>query len=254
MFKLSFHQKLMGLISIHASLVLYAMITNWSWWYLFLAIMISKLFNTIGNEVGLHRYWTHQTFKTKHWKESIMHVFSIPMLYGSTLTYVGVHRAHHAYADTEKDPHIAESWWRMMFYVRRPGWKIENRFIADLMRDPVHKWLHRHYFKINTGILLLSLVILGPVYTGWFLSYMIVYLFIFAGLVNTLGHRPNLGDRPFDTGDRSSNNTFLKWTTWNEGYHNNHHAFTNSYTHAVKPGEFDFPAYFIKYFFMEKDE
>lgn len=219
---------------------------------LFAAWILAKLFNAIGNEIALHRLWTHKSFKTTKFKELLLHCFSMPLLYGSSITYAGVHRQHHAYSDTERDPHITRPWWKVVFYVRNEKYSIETRLVSDLIKDPYHKFFHKNYFKLNVLLLILLLLVFGIEITGYFLSFNIIYNFIAAGLVNVLGHRPEYGTRPYDTNDNSSNNTFLKWLTWNEGYHNNHHHKPGSYTYALNPGEFDFPALLIEKFFMIK--
>ena len=252
MIKLTFHHKLMLLLGIHFTILLFTLITNFSFPMLVLGLVIAKIFNAVGNEVALHRLWCHKSYKTARWKEYILHVFATPLLYGTSITYTGVHRQHHAYADTDKDPHITRPWWKVTFYVRNEKYAIENKFVSDLVKDPVHRWMHKNYFKINTALLVLSLVTLGLTLTGWLLSYMVIHNFIAAGLVNVLGHRPEYGTRPFNTDDNSSNNTFLKWFTWNEGYHNQHHANAGSYSYVIEKGQFDFPALIIEKLFIKK--
>ena len=244
----------MSLLFLHFIIVAYTMINHFDIKMLILGLVLGKIFNAVGNEIGLHRLWCHKTFQTQKWKEIILHMFATPLLYGTSITYAGVHRQHHAYSDTEKDPHITQPWWKVVFYVRNEKYAIENKFVSDLIKNPWHKFMHKHYFKINTLILVLFIVLLGIELTGWLLSYMIIHNFIAAGLVNVLGHRPEFGTRPFNTNDKSTNNTFLKWFTWNEGYHNHHHANPGSYTYVVKKGQFDFPAILIERFFMVKNK
>jgi len=250
MIKLTFHHKLMLLLSVHFVILVYTLINDFSLSMLFLGLVIAKIFNAVGNEIALHRLWCHKSFKTSRWKEYVLHVFSTPLLYGTSITYAGVHRQHHAYADTDKDPHITRPWWKVVFYVRNEKYAIENKFVSDIIKDPVHRWMHKNYWKVNTALLILSLLTLGITITGWLLSYMVIHNFIAAGLVNVLGHRPEYGSRPFATNDQSANNTFLKWLTWNEGYHNNHHSKPGSYTYVTTKGQFDFPAILIEKFFM----
>lgn len=248
---ITFHTKLMSMLAIHAVLVLYAMFTEWNWWYLLAAFLTSKMFNALGNEIALHRLWCHKAFTTSRWKEFILHFFATPLLYGSSVTYAGIHRQHHAYSDTPKDPHITRPWWKVVFYVRNKEYEIENRFVSDVIRDPWHRWTHRHYFKLNLALLVAMLVMFGPFYTGWSLSFIVVYNFIAAGLVNVIGHRPEYGTRTFDTDDQSSNNKFLQWLTWNEGLHNHHHHNAGAYRFTVNKGDFDFPAFLIEKLFMK---
>jgi fatty-acid desaturase len=253
MSKITFNQKLLIFVLIHFIITVYVLINHFSLLLILCAWVNAKLFNAIGNEIALHRLWCHRSFKTTKYKEYFLHLFSIPLLYGSSITYAGVHRQHHAYSDTEKDPHITRPWWKVVFYVRNEKYKIDTKFVSDLIRDPIHKFLHRHYFKINFLLLVILILLFGIKFAGYFLSFNVIYNFIAAGLVNVLGHRPEFGKRNYDTNDLSSNNSFLKWLTWNEGYHNNHHFKPASYTYALNPGEFDFPGLIIKKFFIIKE-
>lgn len=248
---ITFHTKLMLMLAIHTALVLYAMVSYWSWWYLLFAYIAAKMFNAIGNEVALHRLWCHKSFTTARWKEFVLHFFATPLLYGSSVTYAGIHRQHHAYSDTPRDPHITRPWWKVFFYVRNKEYEIENRFVSDVVRDPWHRWTHRHYFTLNVALLIAVLVLFGPLYTGWSLSFIVVYNFIAAGLVNVFGHRPEYGTRTFDTDDRSSNNFLLQLLTWNEGLHNHHHHNAGAYRYTVNKWDWDFPAFLIEKFFMK---
>jgi stearoyl-CoA desaturase (delta-9 desaturase) len=250
--KLTFHDKLMLSLFIHLCITSYVLFAYWSWGYLLIGWIIAKLFNAIGNEVALHRLWCHKSYQTTKFKEIILHCFSVPLLYGSSITYSGIHRQHHAFSDTDKDPHITRPWWKVVFYVRNNKYSIETKLVSDLIKKPIHKWIHRHYFTLNWCLLFAMILIFGFEITGYFLSFNVVYNFIAAGLVNVLGHRPEYGSRPFDTRDNSSNNTFLKWLTWNEGYHNNHHHNPGSYTFVMEKGQFDFPALLIEKFFIKK--
>lgn len=249
---LTFHQKLMGMLAIHLGLLIYAMTMQFSWWYLLIAWLIAKLFNAVGNAIALHRLWCHKSFTTERWKEYILHAFAIPLLYGSSVTYAGIHRQHHAYSDTDKDPHITRPWWKVFFYVRNPNYAIEHRFISDIIKDPIHRWVHKNYFLLNTLLLIGFLIVFGPIFTGWFLCFISIYNFIAAGLLNVFGHRPEFGTRRFNTKDQSSNNFWLQLLTWNEGLHNNHHANSASYTYRTEPGDVDVPAWIIEKFLMKK--
>lgn len=252
MLNFTFHQKLLSFLFLHLVICIVAISSNFSWLMLFSAWVIAKLFNAIGNEIALHRLWCHKSFTTDKWKEILLHFFSVPLLYGSSITYAGIHRQHHAYSDTEKDPHITRPWWKVVFYVRNKDYKIETKFVSDLIKIGHHKFVHKNYFKLNFMLLITCILLFGLEFTGYFLSFNVIYNFIAAGLVNVLGHRPEYGVRLYETKDSSSNNAFLKWLTWNEGYHNNHHHNPGSYTYALNPGEFDFPGLIIEKLFRKK--
>lgn len=248
---MSWHQKLMVMLAIHFSIFMFAIITEFSWWYLLFGYVFSKVFNILGFEIGLHRLWSHKSFTTKPWKEYLLHVFAFPLLYGSSIVFSGVHRQHHAYSDTKKDPHIVTPRWKSIFYIREKGFKIESKFVSDLIHSPTHKWIHRHYFPLNVLLLVLFLALFGPVITGWFLSFMVIYNFVSAALFNILTHVPELGTRTFDTKDNSTNNWFVQLITWSEGLHNHHHYDSKKWDFRVNKGDIDIPALFIKYLFKD---
>ena len=248
---LTFHQKLMTLLFVHFLLYVWAIIFHWDWQIFLTMFIVHKVWHLLGNEAGLHRLWAHKSFETSRWKEFILHIFATPLLYGTTVTYAGVHRQHHAYSDTEKDPHITRPWWKVAFYVRNKDYDIESKFVKDLVRDPLHRWFHKHYFKINTLLLLIFLAILGPVWTGWILSYIIIHSFIAAATLNVLGHRPEYGKRTFNTADQCSNNWLVQIFSLNEGLHNHHHANPSSWTFMIKKTNLDIGAWIIYLFFMD---
>lgn len=253
---MKFHTKLMSLLALHTILYVYSVVFHWDWKIFLTMFLVHKVWHLIGNEAGLHRLWAHKSYETTRWKEIVLHIFSIPLLYGTSITYAGVHRQHHAYSDTERDPHVTRPWWKVAFYVRNKEYEVESRFVKDLIRDPWHKWTHKHYFTINTILLVLSLIILGPLWTGWILSYIVVHSFIAAAVLNVVGHRPEyrLSSRPFNTEDKSANNWIVQIFSLNEGLHNHHHANPGSWTFMTKKTNLDVGAWIIYLFFMDKEQ
>lgn len=255
-FKISFHTKLMSMLALHFVLYVWAVFFNWDTIAFFTVWTIHKIWHLVGNEAGLHRLWSHRSYTTSRWKEFILHLFATPLLYGTSITYAGIHRQHHAYSDTEKDPHITRPWWKVAFYVRNKDYEIESKFVKDLVRDPMHRWFHKHYFKLNLGLLILMLLIVGPLWTGKVLSFVVIHSFIGAAVLNVLGHRPNnpLSSRTFNTPDSSSNNWIVQVLSLNEGLHNHHHHKPSEWSFMTKKTNLDVGAWIIYLFFMTKEE
>lgn len=247
---MTFNQKLIGMILIHICITIYAFVVKFDVYLFLLGLFLAKFFNLLGHEIGMHRLWSHNSFKTTKFKEYILHFFYLPMMYGSTIVYAGVHRDHHAHTDTDKDPHLKSNLDRL-FYKRRSDYKLSVKSVQDLIKNPIHKFLHKHYFTINIAILVVGLIVLGPVYLGYTLSFIISYGWFGGLMVNSAGHNPKFGYRNFDTNDNSVN-SYLNFLMPGTGLHNNHHAFPGKYNFAMREGEFDFPALLIEKCFMEK--
>ena len=58
-----------------------------------------------GTNIFYHRYWSHRQFTTYPLIEKFFSVAGLMSLSGGPIGYVLMHRLHHAYSDTDKDPH-----------------------------------------------------------------------------------------------------------------------------------------------------
>ena len=87
--------------------VVYAVYTQQ--YYLFAIAAISWLIiGPISSVITLHRLLTHRSFKTYPWLETILSYISVISTVGPTMSWVALHRQHHAQSDREGDPH--SSW------------------------------------------------------------------------------------------------------------------------------------------------
>lgn len=162
---------------------------------------------TIGITFGYHRYFCHKEFQAGPILECIMLYCGLLCGGRSALTWVGVHRMHHAYSDTEKDPHspIYKPWYDIIF----SRWKVKHiprRFIKDIMDNPRVMFFHQH----RKGIYFGSMIATGfiPV------LYLTIMSYIGFGLLNYYGHN--------NTGP--VNRFWLNLIAPFEGNHKDHHA------------------------------
>jgi stearoyl-CoA desaturase (Delta-9 desaturase) len=157
--------------------------------------------------------------------------------------WVAVHRKHHAFADTERDPHspIVLGYARVQLgnavlyrKVARDAATV-SRYARDI---PVDRWdkllFDRAYLGLGLGV-----AILVPL-LGWELALVAAgvhaaYYLLASGAINAVGHR--WGQRPF--GNNATNNQWLAWVVVGEGLHNNHHALPTSSRFSVAPGQVD---------------
>ena len=166
----------------------------------------------IGITFGYHRYFAHCDYKVTPIAEVFLLFCGLLCGGRSALSWAGVHRMHHAYADTEKDPHSPKylAWWKVIFSV---WWikKIPRKFVKDLNRNPRVMFFHR-YGLIILIVSYVTLYFINPNIILYLLAALILPWF-FYGALNYLGHNDN---GPIN---RWWINIFAPF----EGNHENHH-------------------------------
>lgn len=218
----------------------------------------------IGSSAGMHRYFAHKSFKTgkiRHWFIAIASTLSTQ---GSIAWWVDMHRIHHAYTDTEKDPisPVAIGAWRSFFCLqdRDEIKRIRPRAVVKELRDPAVKFCHDWYWFI-IAIYCAILYVFG----GWTYILNAYFLPVFLvrfnfGINNVFGHGafPSLGYRNYETKDNSCNgiliNAFSGFGLLGEALHNNHHGNPGAWDLRLKWYEIDFTATAIKYLFLKNEK
>jgi stearoyl-CoA desaturase (delta-9 desaturase) len=157
---------------------------------------------------------------------------------GSPIGWVYVHRIHHAYSDTEKDPHSPINLGFKLFgfkHIERHSGKMNYFLVKDLM-NPTQIKINEYYFLILLAVaLLLSIVSPEILYFVWVLPVFLIQLS--QNSFNYFAHKN--GYRNFDTKDNSTNNVWLWPLILGDAWHNNHHANAARLSTKVKPYEFD---------------
>jgi len=207
----------------------------------------------------LHRYAAHQTYEMHPVIEKI--TFFLTWLfqgsnYLSAYGYGVMHRMHHAYADTEKDPHspkydsnpFAMMWRTKNMYQDINQKRIE---IAAQFTDNVPQW--EWFDKLASSKT--SRLIWGLLYTWFFYEFTTAWwqwLFlpmaflmapIHGMIINWYAHV--YGYVNFKVNDTSKNLLPFDFLMMGEGYHNNHHKYgTRANFGGVRWHEID-PTYII---------
>lgn len=204
----------------------------------------------------LHRYASHRMFKMHPFWEKFFYMMTFLSQGSSFLNpraYAIMHRMHHAYSDTEKDPHsphFIEDVWGLMiktkniylqyvnfqiepepaFRDRYPTWPLIDR-IGDL-------WVTRSIFIL----LYITFYVYFAEYWWMFLLLPIHFLMgpIHGAVVNWCGHK--YGYSNYDNDDHSKNTLPLDFLMLGELFQNNHHKKPNSVNFASRWFEFD-PSY-----------
>jgi stearoyl-CoA desaturase (Delta-9 desaturase) len=205
----------------------------------------------------LHRYAAHHMFRMSNFWVRFFYVGTFVAQGSSFLNpraYAIMHRMHHAYSDTEMDPH-SPHYFRSMFKMM---WKTKDVYLNLLLRrvepekgfdknipewqafDRLANWWTPRF--VWAGLYTLYYIEFAT--QPWmFLLLPVHYLMgpIHGGIVNWFGHK--YGYRNFeDTGDHSRNSLAVDFLTMGELFQNNHHKFPSRPNFAVHKFEID-PAY-----------
>ena len=198
------------------------------WWYVIAIVAISG---------GYHRYYSHKTFECNKFHQWMINFLGIFSGAGPALTWAAVHKQHHAYSDKENDPHSHHHLGKWSVYVNTWGYesKIKRRFIKTLWRDPLLKWFHIYYFKVNIAVIII-LTLIDPMLLIFGYAMPVVLAFHGYGLLNILGHK-----------EGPTNSIIANILTAGEGWHANHHRSPSSYKIGKEWWQFDPTALFIRY-------
>jgi fatty-acid desaturase len=214
-------------------------------WSNLVAFMIAYwIVGSLGVGLGFHRLLTHRSFKAPKWLEYTLTVLGTMSMQDSPDKWVATHRIHHAFVETDNDPHSTRSgfWWAQI------GWtlwgtaqdydeKILKRYVPDLLKDKWHVLIARFYLVPNIILAGIFFAVGGWPMVVWGIFARTVVCWHSTWFVNSLSHI--YGSRPHSTNDDSTNNWFVAILTFGEGWHNNHHAFPTSARHGLKWHQFD---------------
>lgn len=215
---------------------------QWAWALVFL------YFNGMAITGGFHRLWAHKAYEA-HWTLRLWFaLWGAGALQNSILVWASDHRRHHRHVDdNDRDPYSAGRglWFSHMGWMLREYDTNEEDFsnAADLQRDPIVAWQHKHYIAIttfmNAGLpLLLGLAlgdVIGTVLLVGLLRLVLNHHVTF--FINSLAHY--WGTRPYTEENSARDNGFLAFLTYGEGYHNFHHIFQGDYRNGIRWYQWD---------------
>jgi stearoyl-CoA desaturase (delta-9 desaturase) len=203
-----------------------------------------------------HRYASHKMFTMSKGWERFFYLLTFITQGASFLNpraYAILHRMHHTYSDTEKDPHSPHFFkdvWSMTMQTKDIFVEYAHRRVEpeEAFRGsyPEWPWLDRiadsWYTRIIFGLGYVAFyVAFAPSY-WWFLLLPVEFFIgpVQGAIVNWCGHK--YGYSNFENGDHSKNSTPIDLLLLGELFQNNHHKSPNSPNFAKRWFEFD-PTY-----------
>ena len=210
---------------------------------------------SLGIGLGFHRLLTHRGFKVAKPVEYFFTICGTLALQGGPLSWVTTHRIHHAFTDTDKDPHSPKAgfFWAHMGWIVKGGAQehspeTHQRYSPDLNKNKFYHFLNNYYWLTNIAVGGILFAIGGWSMVLWGVFFRTVWGWHTTWFVNSITHI--WGSRRFETKDTSTNNAIIGVLAWGEGWHNNHHAIPRSSRHGLAWYEFDFN--WIQIWTMEK--
>lgn len=203
-----------------------------------------------------HRYASHGAFKMSRFWEKFFFIFTYVTQgshYMSPRAYAIMHRLHHAYTDTEQDPHspnFSSNIISMMLRTRniytgifKGTIKVEEKFLKNLPEwNSFDKWANSTLSRVLWIVAYVALfVFLGASPWMYLLLPVIIGMGAFHGaIINWFAHR--VGYKNFKLKNTSENLFMVDVLMLGESYHNNHHKRPNSINFGYRWHELD-PVY-----------
>jgi stearoyl-CoA desaturase (delta-9 desaturase) len=210
-----------------------------------LVILGYFLYSGIGISMMLHRYYTHKSFEfNNNIVKWICTFFAVVAGRGGIIGWVYIHRMHHAFSDTDKDPHMPN------FNLKGMLFPTYSHFDKNINLRIVRDLLDRSYLKIdeyyNLIILAWALTLLAvspeALYFFWIvpvaLTHIVLNSFIYMGHLT--------GYVNYEHRDNSKNSWIYAILFWGEGWHNNHHSNPKNWSMGTKWWEIDLIAPVIR--------
>jgi stearoyl-CoA desaturase (delta-9 desaturase) len=204
------------------------------------------IYSIVGVSITLHRYYSHKSFEFKYnFIKWLCTAVAILLGRGSPIGWVYVHRLHHAYSDTEKDPHSPKNLGFRLFgfkHIEDRSGKMNFFLVKDLMNTIQLKINEYYLLIILSVVILVGLINPALLFFSWVLPVFLIQLS--QNSFNYFAHTS--GYKNFDTKGDSTNNGWLWPLILGDAWHNNHHANPQNFSTKEKWWEIDPAALLIR--------
>ncbi|CAH0558582.1 unnamed protein product [Brassicogethes aeneus] len=194
---------------------------------------------------GAHRLWAHRAYKARLPLRIFLCFLQTMAFQNHLYEWVRDHRVHHKFTDSDADPHNA----KRGFFFSHMGWLMLKKHkdvstkgktvdLSDLEADPVVMF-QKKYYLILMPIACFVIPAAVPWYfwgetwwNSWHTAGILRYTVSLNGtwLVNSAAHI--WGMKPYDKNIKPTENYFVAFMAFGEGWHNYHHVFPWDYKAA----------------------
>lgn len=234
---------------------LYGGLLNLSGWGYVIASLIMLQVSMMAVTLYLHRDQAHRSLDLH---PVLRHFFRFWIWCNSgmlTREWVAVHRKHHAFCETEDDPHSPQIYGLKKVLLEGAELyrdeKNNPETIEKYGRGTPDDWIERNiYLRFAFGgiilLVLFDLLMFGVPGIIMIAVQLVSMPLFAAGVINGIGH--HTGYRNFECDDAARNIVPWGFIAGGEELHNNHHAFPTSAKFSMRPFEFDIGWMYIKIF------
>lgn len=200
---------------------------------------------------GYHRLYAHKTYRANPAYQFLMLAFGSAAFQQSALKWASLHRTHHQYTDTERDPYNIKKG----FFYAHMGWilfyrrSVDYGNAKDLEASPLVMHQHRHFQLWAAGFGIVLPILIGALYGHTFEAFLfavaarlaVVFQIVF--FINSFAH--TFGKLSYGEAVSARDNWLGAILTGGEGYHSFHHQFPNDYRNGVRWFHWDPSKWFI---------
>jgi len=196
--------------------------------------------------IGVHRLWSHRSFKCNRAVKLLLIFFYTMAGQSSIYHWVQIHRVHHKFSETIKDPldvnrgfFFAHVGWYCLSYHPACALEMKRIDMTDIKNDK-DVMFHTNYYSY-LYVFLNFLAVMIPCYfwgESLWMTFWTCFVTRFAinftqlNFTNSANHF--IGKRPYDKTQSATDNIACTLFSFGEGYHNYHHVFPFDY----RTGEF----------------
>lgn len=201
-----------------AHLALIPMIMYGHWYHWLAAVFVYFLNGCLGVTMTYHRLNSHKCWKCPRFLEAFFLMCATIGMTGPAISWAAVHRKHHAFTDTEKDPYSPKHKGIFWCHYLSMFAKVELKYASHLLRDKLYGFQHKHYFTINLAYAAALWFAFGPFALVYAWLVPAAMLWTFGSTIVSISHR----------GGKIHSDPILWFLTWGEGYHDKHHEEPNT--------------------------
>lgn len=226
---------------------LYYLLTLQPKFYTYIWFFVVTVCANLSVTIGVHRLWSHRSFKCTRGLKLVLLALYTMAGQTSVFNWVQVHRVHHKYSETNKDPlnyhrgfFFAHVGWYCLTFHPECEKEMKRIEMSDIKGDKDIMFQYNNYELLFTVCSVL-IPTLTPVFF-WneclWISFWTCFVCRFAinftqlNFTNSANHF--IGTHPYDKTQSATDNFAMVCLSFGEGYHNYHHVFPWDY----RSGEF----------------